>query len=216
MARMGDHLLPADEAMHPALVRQTSDGDADGGQSQAEDLEWIRNILTTRSFRAADDLVRKYYDDILAYIRAQVGDKEESLNLAQDAFVAILRSLGSYDSHKSSFRTWIHRIATYKVIDYWRIRRRRQRQEAQVFVASGHDQHDDPADQTFKDDLVGRIEDKISQAPVPAQEVLRLHLYAGYGFAQIAEACGEPENTVKARYYRLLDNLRKEFGHESV
>lgn len=216
MVRMGDHLLPTGEAMHPALVRQTSDGDADGGQSQAEDLEWIRSILSTRSFRAADDLVRKYYDDLLVYIRAQVGDREEARNLAQDTFVAILRSLGGYDPNKSSFRTWIHRIATYKVIDYWRIRRRRQRQETQVLVVSSHDQHDDPADQTFKDDLVGRIEDRISQAPVPAQEVLRLHLYAGYGFAQIAEVCGEPESTVKARYYRLLDNLRKEFGHESV
>lgn len=214
--RMGDHLLPTDEAMHPALVRQTSDGDADGGQSQAEDLEWIRSILSTRSFRAADDLVRKYYDDLLVYIRAQVGDREEARNLAQDTFVAILRSLGGYDPNKSSFRTWIHRIATYKVIDYWRIRRRRQRQETQVLVVSGDDRHDDPADQTFKDDLVGRIEDRISQAPVLAQEVLRLHLYAGYGFAQIAEVCGEPESTVKARYYRLLDNLRKEFGHESV
>lgn len=213
---MGDHLLPTDEAMHPALVRQTSDGDADGGQSQAEDLEWIRSILSTRSFRAADDLVRKYYDDLLVYIRAQVGDREEARNLAQDTFVAILRSLGGYDPNKSSFRTWIHRIATYKVIDYWRIRRRRQRQETQVLVVSGDDRHDDPADQTFKDDLVGRIEDRISQAPVLAQEVLRLHLYAGYGFAQIAEVCGEPESTVKARYYRLLDNLRKEFGHESV
>lgn len=223
-----EHPLPAADAAPgspgesldiptPSISFSNADGDdPDLGDSRQEDEEWIGRILATRSSRAADDLVRKYYDDILAYIRVQVGEREETMNLTQETFIAALRSLGNYDPGRSGFRTWLHRIATYKVIDYWRARRRRFRRnnwEARGPLAA---ETTDPSDRALDEDLVRRIENRVSVAPIQTQEVFRLHLYGGYGFARIARMNGEPEGTVKARYYRLVEGLRKEFGHERL
>lgn len=210
---------PGEPIDTPASSISFSDADRedpDRDDSRQEDEEWIGRILATRSSRAADDLVRKYYDDILAYIRVQVGEREETMNLTQETFIAALRSLGNYDPVRSGFRTWLHRIATYKVIDYWRARRRQSRRNTWEEWGPLDAETTDPSDRALDEDLVRRIENRVSGAPIRAQEVFRLHLYGGYGFVRIARMNGEPEATVKARYYRLLEGLRKEFGHERL
>src|SRR5690554_7444196 len=42
------------------------------------------------------------------------------MNLTQNIFVAVLQSIASYNAKKASFRTWLYRIATNKIIDFFR------------------------------------------------------------------------------------------------
>lgn len=53
-----------------------------------------------------------------------LGNDADALDATQDALVAALRALGRFDG-RSSFGTWIHRIATNVCIDELRRRRRR-------------------------------------------------------------------------------------------
>lgn len=81
------------------------------------DKRLIRYILKKGSNQAADELIRRYYDDLYFYLYRQVGNGNDALDLTQEVFIAALKGLSSYDDHKSSFRTWLFRIGTYKVID---------------------------------------------------------------------------------------------------
>ena len=85
-----------------------------------EDTKTILKIQRHQSKRAADLLVRKYYQEIYAYIYRQISNKADSLDLTQEIFISALQTIIYYDPEKSTFRTWLYRIATNKVIDFRR------------------------------------------------------------------------------------------------
>ena len=82
-----------------------------------QEHKWIREIVRHGSRSASDALVRRYYDEVYAFIYRQVRDREDALDLTQESFVAALRGLPSYDRKKAGFRTWLFSIAAHKVID---------------------------------------------------------------------------------------------------
>ena len=87
-----------------------------------EEIRLIRKIQRTGDRAAADRLIRKYFDEIYAYVYKQTSDKHTAMNVTQNIFMAVLQSMGNYDAKKASFRTWLYRIATNKTIDYYRSR----------------------------------------------------------------------------------------------
>ncbi len=85
--------------------------------------KWVRDIVRFGSKKAADALVREYYDDIYAYVYRQTGSREDALDVTQECFLAAFRSLSSYDPKKAGLRTWLYHIASHKVIDFKRKKR---------------------------------------------------------------------------------------------
>lgn len=176
-----------------------------------QEQKWIRQIQRRGSREAADCLVRAYYDEIYRFVYRQVGSKEDAMDLTQNIFVAVLRSLPGYRRGQAAFRTWLYAVANNKIIDA-----RRKARPVQL-SATPFEELEPPAD----DDFVTRIQDRmllaqieayVSAQPLEQQKVFRLRLYAGLLFPEIAEALGEREETVKARYYRLIQKIRKEFS----
>ena len=51
---------------------------------------------------------------------------------------------------------------------------------------------------------------RIESLPTETQEILRLHIFAEQTFDTIAEMIGVPSSTVKTRYYRAVEKIRKE------
>ena len=194
----------------------------DGGETR----RLVRRIVRHGSRKAADQLVRGHFDALYGFIRRQVPDSDTALNLTQESLIAILKSLPSYDPDRAAFTTWAWRIATYKVIDA-----RRRRRLDEVSIEHPHawpglehkedhplelvdDRLPDPVNETLSRDLLARIERRVALEDPAVQEVYRLHLYAGMTFAEIAAGSATPEATVKARYFRLIATIRKEFGDE--
>lgn len=60
--------------------------------------------------------------------------------------------------------------------------------------------------------LLSQIETYVSGQALEQQEVFRLRVYAGLSFPEIADILGDREEAVKARYYRLVKKIRKEFS----
>ena len=86
------------------------------------ELKWVRDIVRRGSRKAADQLVREYYDDIYAFVFRQIGNREDALDVTQECFLAALRSLPFYNPQKAGLRTWLYHIASHKVIDQRRKR----------------------------------------------------------------------------------------------
>lgn len=171
-----------------------------------EEVKLIRQMQRRQSRDAADKLVRLYYDEIYVFACRQLACKEDALDLTQEIFIAALQSLPRFDSKKASFRTWLYRIASHKVIDL----RRKQRHVLSLEEL----EPPDPTDftQRIRDSLLlEEIETYVTGFSDEVQAVYRLHLYGEKTFAEIAEITRQPEATVKARYYRLLAQIRKEF-----
>ncbi|MDE7477469.1 MAG: RNA polymerase sigma factor, partial [Lachnospiraceae bacterium] len=85
------------------------------------------------------------------FVYRQVGSKEDAMDLTQNIFVAVLRSLPGYQSRHARFRTWLYAVANNKIIDA----RRKVRADS-VSVRSLEE-----LETPCSDDFVSRIQDRM-------------------------------------------------------
>lgn len=175
-----------------------------------EEQRLIRKIQKSGDRTAADTLVRMYYDEIYRFLRKQTGDM--ALDLTQEVFISVLRTISRYDPKKGAgFRTWLYKIATDKVVDTFRSLAVRRTETLSI----------DEIEPSCESDFIQQLENKdfiervcvfVGGLPPDTQKIFRLHIFGGYTFAEIAINMALPESSVKSKYYRLLNTLRKEFG----
>lgn len=180
---------------------------SEGGEGVEQEAKWIRDIQKHGSRTAADRLIQAYYDEIYIFVYRQVGHKEDAMDLTQNIFLAVLRSLPSFDGRKASFRTWLYRVAANKVIDA----RRRIRPAPAPLEDTELPEPVDFAAQVRDRMLLEQIETYVSALDPQIQAVFRLRLYGEKSFPEIAAALGQTESAIKSQYYRLMGRLRKEF-----
>ena len=95
--------------------------------------------------QAMERLLSANYDRIYAVCRRITGNETDASDAAQEALMSIVRSIGKFDG-RSSFSTWVYRIATNASLD--ELRRRRRRPLLQDHRHHDHDHdHDHPHDE---------------------------------------------------------------------
>lgn len=173
----------------------------------------IRKILRRGDRKAAGELVERYYDDIFYLVARQTGEARDTvLDLTQDIFVSMLASLAGYDSAKAAFRTWLYRIATNKIVDRYRSRVYRFQRDSVPIEDECLTDSLDLSDALEDRETAQEILDHIALLPAETQEILRLHIFAEQTFDAIGEMIGVPASTVKTRYYRAVEKIRKEMA----
>ena len=147
----------------------------------------IRRIQRYGSRKAADLLVRGYYEEIYVCVCRQVGNREDAMDLTQEIF-----------------------IAAHKVIDH------RRTGHVTLLPLEDDAAHEGPDELARLDDaeLLRRIEGYVSGFDEETQTVFRLHIYDECSFREIAESLNMPEASVKTKYYRLQKRIREEFGND--
>jgi RNA polymerase sigma-70 factor, ECF subfamily len=73
---------------------------------------------------ALETLLVAHYDRVHAVCRRMLGNEADAVDAAQDALLSAVRSISRFDG-RSSFGTWLYRIATNACLDELRRRRRR-------------------------------------------------------------------------------------------
>ena len=178
-----------------------------------QEKKWIHRIKLFGSSKDADSLVRSYYNEIYIFVARQISDKELTHDLTQEIFISMLRSIASYQEKRSSFRTWLYRIATNKVIDF---RRKswpdtiplEEVDETEIVDYIGRIDYENNIAQA---EFLDKIEDYVSGFQLDVQQIFRLHIYGEQTFREIALLTGMPEASVKSKYYRLIKQIRSEF-----
>ena len=173
-----------------------------------QELQWVHKIVRHGSRKAADALVRAYYDDIYAYVYRQTGNREDALDLTQECFLAALRSLPSYQPQKAGLRTWLYHIASHKVIDL------RRKQNVQFLPVDDQEIADsrDFTEEIQNREMLRKAEELVCGMEPQIQEVFRMRVYGEYPFGEIAKTLEQPEAKIKAQYYRLTAKIKKELS----
>ena len=144
-----------------------------------------------------------------SYVYKQTLDKEISMDLTQEIFINMLKSINTYDDKKSSFRTWLYRISTYKIIDYFRSKNYKYKKlSVNIDDTDIYDDGDILVSLEYKED-VKKIINIVDNFDEILQQIFRLKLFAEYTFLEISKILEMPESTVKTKYYSIIRKIKK-------
>jgi RNA polymerase sigma-70 factor (ECF subfamily) len=157
--------------------------------------------------RAGEWLVLRYADEVLALCAAMVRDRQSAEDLTQDVFQRAFAALAAFRGDAST-RTWLLQIARNRCIDHLRARKRDPwREPDELGEPDGH-----PDDAPLPHDLILRradVEDALSELTEGERALVVLRFKNGLEYAELAEAFGLREGTVRMRLSRALAKMRE-------
>jgi RNA polymerase sigma-70 factor (ECF subfamily) len=162
------------------------------------------------SAAAFETLYRSHVGKVYGLCLRMTANPTIAEDCAQDAFVQAWRSLPAFEA-RSSFGTWLHRIAVNAVLA-----QARRRQERVGTEASVEDElADSLADASGGDTGAGMdVEAAIASLPPGARHVLVLAGVYGYSHEETASMLGVAVGTCKAQLHRARHLLGQRLGTE--
>jgi RNA polymerase sigma-70 factor, ECF subfamily len=176
-----------------------------------EDLELVRSCREGNE-AGFDELVRRYQQRVYALVYRFVRNPEDAVELAQDVFVRAYRALPGFQG-KSSFYTWLYRIAVNVALSFLRRRRR----HLAIDAAEQLDQDavmnlpspDAPARDFEQVRLREAIADAVDALPARQRTTFIMRQYQQLTNDEIAQTLKCPTGTVKANYFFAVRNLQQ-------
>ena len=173
---------------------------------------------------AIEQLVLRYQQKIYAMAyQMLVGDAEEARDRTQDVFLQAFRSLKRFKG-KSSFYTWLYRIAINTCIDA----RRRQNRWKKIFFPWRSDRDKDAAPENSLEEIAdanpnsdplatasgrqleGDVKTALKKLSQRQRTIFQLKVFQEMSIAEIAEALELAEGTVKTHLFRATRTVQKQ------
>ena len=164
------------------------------------------------------DLVGEHQRMVVQLAMNLLGDHEEALDLSQEVFLRVFRTIHRFRGH-SSLRTWIYRIAVNQARNRHRFWRRRHRAD-QVSLDEHVAVHGDVASAggptpdrlLAQKELAVRVQHALDHLPFDQRTAIVLREIDGLSYEEISYSLGVPIGTVKSRLTRARRALRLELG----
>ncbi len=182
---------------------------------------------------AWDSLFDKYYATVARFVFQLSGDfsHEDTEEICQETFLSVVRSLSSFQG-RSSFQTWLLRIAANKAMDYRQKTRAAKRGGNAVHIsldASRTDNEappiDPPSVNPGPDALLQIAEtsrlvrESLDRLGEPCREIIELRYFGELSYDEIAAELRLNPKTVSSRLSKCLDRLlviaREIFPHDN-
>jgi RNA polymerase sigma-70 factor (ECF subfamily) len=157
---------------------------------------------------AFGELVERYAPAVRRVARAALQNDADADDAAQQAFLKAWQNLHRYDPARP-FGPWLMRIVMNAAADLRRRRRVRQGEELPESLAGAGAS---PEQETERAMLRARLVRGLERLPARQRIAVTMFDAAGYSHAEIAEALGVPEGTVRSDVFHGRRALRKELG----
>ncbi|MEK6777755.1 MAG: sigma-70 family RNA polymerase sigma factor [bacterium] len=181
----------------------------------SEDLEWVRRSQDGDQ-EAFSELVRKYQKRVYYLAYGMTGNREDALDIAQEAFLKAFRSMKGFQGG-GGFYTWIYRITYNQTIDFMRKEWRKKKLEYQdnqdltekespiMAVPSASN----PGQDMAQKELNRVIMDAVQSLPEQHRSVILLREIEGLSYDEIAEMLRIRKGTVMSRLHYARQELQK-------
>ena len=175
-------------------------------------------LAASKGDRAAfGALVRQFQRRAYAAAYALVGNREDALELSQEAFVRAFHAMGRFDT-KMPFYPWLHRIVRNTCLNHLKKKRRHGETSLDGMMETGFDVRDARPGASHEAEL-GDMRQDIVRAmdalPEEQREILRLRHFSELSYEEIAQCLDIPPATVMSRLHTARKRLRQllEKGH---
>jgi len=165
--------------------------------------------------RAFETLVRRHQRPLVSHIYRLIGRREGAVDLAQDVFLKVYQSLGSFDP-AYRFTTWLYRIASNCAIDHLRKKQPLTCPLQPEPVEDGADRTEctiagnepSPDEMLRMRELQDRLESAVGELPPDYRRLILLRHRQHCRYDEIARITRLPIGTVKNRIFRARVMLR--------
>jgi RNA polymerase sigma-70 factor (ECF subfamily) len=188
-------------------------------QNQSQEDRVLVEDFHAEDAGAFDKLVLKYQDMIFNLCYRLIGDYDEAHDCAQETFIKVYRNLNRF-KFKSSFSTWIYRIAVNTCKNYLtssaiRMKGKMIRIDNPHRSGDGmqridiHDRSSNPATLFERREKERDIQRAIESLPRNQRILVVLRDIEGRTYEEIVTITGLKSGTVKSKLSRARQNLRE-------
>ena len=168
---------------------------------------YIDEVLAGNT-QAFEKIVHEYQSMVFSICLNVLKQRFLAEEAAQDVFVKVYKKLNSFEQ-RSSFKTWIYRIAFRTAIDHQRKRK---------LLTTSIDQDDRPLqladgsqtsqDQMEQQDRKASLEQALKMLDSEDSVLVSLYYYEDKNIKEVAEALSLSESNVKIKLFRARKKLR--------
>jgi RNA polymerase sigma-70 factor (ECF subfamily) len=155
---------------------------------------------------AFEPLVARYQRPLYNVALRMLGDAEEARDVVQDAFLKAYEKLSSFDP-RYRFFSWVYRIVVNESLNV-RARRHPAYPLKSEPVAFGG-----PEQAVLSRESSEGVHAALQQLPAGDRQLLLLRHFAELSYAEIGDALGIPEKTVKSRLHEARQRLGRLLLH---
>ena len=161
---------------------------------------------------AFESLVRAYQRRAYAIAYGFVGNRDDALELAQEAFARAYKAIHRFDT-RMPFYPWLYRIVKNACLNHLKKKKRHGEVSLEALVEAGYDVADKGASAPDRDAELDELRQSIAgamRALTPDhREILVLRHLQELSYAEIASCLEIPRGTVMSRLHAARINLRK-------
>ena len=151
---------------------------------------------------AAEELVRKFYAQVMRFCRWQCGNNDLAEDLTQETFLKVFKSLDQY-RNREHFKAWLFCVARSVCID--ELRKDRIEYEPDIDISEIGDEYDGIRHVEDEDELYRLL----SGLPDEQKEAIILHYMEGFSYREIGEILNIPYRTAQSRVNLAIKTLRQ-------
>jgi len=192
------------------------ESDVSSRGSADQESAWIRSSQKG-DVRAFNHLILKWEQPIFNLCLRMMGNPDEASEVCQEVFLAAFGAIGKF-RQDARFSTWLYRIASNRCLT------RLKRRPTQVHYSLDADSnrlmlepnlsHEHSQERlVLERERRERILLALDKLPEEQRAVVELKIYQDQKFEEIAQIMGTPLSTVKSRFYKSLEVLKRQLGH---
>src|SRR5580698_956669 len=166
-----------------------------------------------RDAATCEEIVQTYNRRIYNICYRFAGSSDDAEDLAQEVFIKMYRTLGSYDSSKGAFVTWVTTITRNLLVDHFRKTKQDRITDSLDAASSSHedapplseqiqDQSAPPDQHVRRRGVAESIHAALAMLSPELREAVILRDLQDFDYREIATVLKVPEGTVKSRINR--------------
>ncbi|MBD3181133.1 sigma-70 family RNA polymerase sigma factor [Candidatus Poribacteria bacterium] len=176
------------------------------GNLEMEDAELIR-LCQEGDMSAFESIFRKHQNRVYNVTYRMMGNQDDAMDMTQDIFVKAYQKIGKFN-FKSSFSTWIYRIAVNHCIDELR-KRKRNGQSVPLEEAITKADETTPEKQAVLNDRQQNVWKAINSLKDKDRSIIILRDIEGLSYKEISKVMKCSMGRVKSRIHEARQKLKK-------
>ena len=215
--------------MAPVMVADLNNEPDEGPEEREVEMETAQDhgpaddelVLQAQQgdIHAFDRLVERYHGKIYSLTYNMTSNREDAEDLTQEIFVKAFQALPRFKG-KSSFYTWLYRIAVNKTINYRKKRNRKRAMSLDQFdneIKLDDVYHDltskgSPLRSLSLSELQKKLSEAMQNLSEKHRTVVVLHDMQGIPHEEIAKMVGASVGTIRSRLFYARRQLQAELA----